>query len=31
VANADRVVPVLALVGVGTGLVLSLRVVREGD
>jgi uncharacterized membrane protein YoaK (UPF0700 family) len=31
VANAVRVVPVLALVGVGTGLVLSLRAVREGD
>ena len=31
VANAVRVVPVLALAGVATGLVLSLRAVREGD
>jgi uncharacterized membrane protein YoaK (UPF0700 family) len=31
VANAARVVPVLALAGVGTGLVLSRRAVREGD
>ena len=31
VANAVRVVPVLALAGVGTGLVLSRRAVRERD
>jgi len=31
VANAVRVVPVLALVGVATGLVLSARAVREDD
>ena len=31
VANAVRVVPVLALAGVATGLVLSRRAVREGD
>jgi len=30
VANAVRAVPVLALAGVGTGLVLSVRAVREG-
>ena len=31
VANAVRVVPVLALAGVATGLVLSRQAVREGD
>jgi len=31
VANADRFVPVLALAGVGTGLVLSIRAAREDD
>jgi uncharacterized membrane protein YoaK (UPF0700 family) len=31
VANADRVVPVLALAGVGTGLVLSMRAAHEDD
>jgi hypothetical protein len=31
VANAVRVVPVLALAGVGTGLVLSMRAAHEDD